>query len=109
MMFVAIYTTFSDFDEAKKIARRLIEKKLVACVNLIPNILSIYPWKGKIEESNEIIMWCKTREELVEEIKSLIENHHSYDLPAFAVYRIKSGSKAYLNWITDETKDSEIH
>ncbi|MHA1966857.1 MAG: divalent-cation tolerance protein CutA [Candidatus Hodarchaeales archaeon] len=93
MMFVAVYTTFSDFEEAKMIARMLIERKFVACVNLIPNMLSVYSWKGKIEESNEIIMWCKTREELV----------HSYDLPAFAVYPIKSGSEPYLKWIIDST------
>ncbi len=109
MMFIAVYTTFDNIDEAKKIARLLIENKLVACVNLIPNIVSIFPWKGKIEESNEIIMWCKTREELAEEIQSLIKNHHSYDLPAFAVYPIKSGSEAYLNWLMDETKDLNIH
>jgi periplasmic divalent cation tolerance protein len=103
MMFVAVYTTFSDFEEAKMIARMLIERKFVACVNLIPNMLSVYSWKGKIEESNEIIMWCKTREELVEDIQLLIENNHSYDLPAFAVYPIKSGSELYLKWISDNT------
>ncbi|MFX0085091.1 MAG: divalent-cation tolerance protein CutA [Candidatus Hodarchaeota archaeon] len=103
-MFVAIYTTFDNIEEAKRIGRILVDEKLVACVNLLPNIVSIYPWEGKIEESEEIIMWCKTRDEKVENIKTVIENYHSYDLPAFIVYPIKTGSEAYLKWITDETK-----
>ncbi len=103
-MFVAIYTTFDNIEEAKRIARILVNEKLVACVNLLPNIVSIYPWEEKIEESEEVIMWCKTRDEKVENIKKVIENYHSYDLPAFIVYPIKTGSEAYLQWITDETK-----
>jgi uncharacterized protein involved in tolerance to divalent cations len=51
-------------------------------------------------------MWCKTCEEKVENIKSVIEKHHSYDVPAFVVYPIKTGSEAYLQWIIDETKTS---
>ena len=103
-MFVAIYTTFDNIDEAKKIARILVDEKLVACVNLIPNVISIYPWQGKIEESEEIIMWCKTRDKQVESIKTKIKKHHSYDVPAFIVYQIKTGSEAYLQWITEETE-----
>ena len=105
-MFVAIYSTFDNIVEAKMISRKLIAEKLVACVNLVPNVVSIYSWMGKIEESEEIIMWCKTCEEKVENIKSVIEKHHSYDIPAFVVYPIKTGSEAYLQWIIDETKAS---
>jgi periplasmic divalent cation tolerance protein len=91
-MFVAIYSTFDNIVEAKRISRKLIAEKLVACVNLVPNVVSI--------------MWCKTCEEKVEKIKSVIEKHHSYDVPAFVVYPIKTGSEAYLQWIIDETKTS---
>lgn len=105
-MFVAIYTTFDNFEEARRIARILVNEKLVACANLLPNIVSIYPWQGKIEESKEIIMWCKTREEQVESIQAVIDKHHSYDVPAFVVYPIKTGSEAYLQWINDETTPS---
>ncbi|MHA2223823.1 MAG: divalent-cation tolerance protein CutA [Candidatus Hodarchaeales archaeon] len=108
-MFVAIYTTFEKIEDARKIALLLIEEKLVACVNLIPNVHSIYPWKGQIEETTEIIFWCKTQDFLADNIQLLIQEAHPYDLPAFVVYPIHSGSEAYLKWISDETQTSQIN
>lgn len=103
-MYIAIYTTFDSPEEAKKFAHLLLEKKFAACVNLISDVQSIYRWKGKIEEANEIILWCKTQDFLVEEIQSMIQESHSYELPAFVVYPIHSGSEKYLKWIADETQ-----
>ncbi|MFX0170948.1 MAG: divalent-cation tolerance protein CutA [Candidatus Hodarchaeota archaeon] len=102
-MYVAVYTTVSTIDEAKKIGYNLVQKKLVACVNIIPNVQSIYRWKGKIEEDSEVILWCKTHESLIKDIKLIIQETHPYDLPAFVIYPIHSGSKSYLKWIDDET------
>ncbi|MFX0122505.1 MAG: divalent-cation tolerance protein CutA [Candidatus Hodarchaeota archaeon] len=103
-MYVAIYTTFDNLEEAKGFARLLLEKKLVACVNVITDVHSIYRWKGKIEEATEIILWCKTQDFLIKKIQSIIQESHSYDLPAFVVYPIHSGSEKYLKWITEETQ-----
>ncbi|UCE12382.1 MAG: divalent-cation tolerance protein CutA [Candidatus Heimdallarchaeota archaeon] len=108
MMFVAVYTTFGSLSQAKKLARLLLDEKLIACANLIPNVLSIYPWKGEIEEEKEIILWCKTQDFLVEKIQSVIQESHPYDLPALAVYPIHSGSEPYLKWIADETQSLNI-
>ena len=90
-------------DEAKLIAKSLVEEKLLACANLIPNVVSIYSWEEKIEQSSEIILWGKTQDHLIDQIKQYIEEKHSYSLPAFCVYPIKTGSEAYLNWIKAET------
>jgi len=103
-MYVAIYTTFDSLEEAKEFSRRLLEKKLAACVNLIEDVHSLYRWKGKIEEATEIILWCKTQDFLIDKIRSFIQESHSYDLPAFVVYPIHSGSEKYLNWITEGTQ-----
>jgi periplasmic divalent cation tolerance protein len=103
-MYVAIYTTFESLKEAKEFSHLLLEKKLAACVNLIKDVHSIYRWKGKIEEATEIIVWCKTQDFLIDKIHSLIQEFHSYDLPAFVVYPIHSGSENYLKWITEETQ-----
>ncbi|MFX0013517.1 MAG: divalent-cation tolerance protein CutA [Promethearchaeota archaeon] len=103
-MHVTIYTTFDDLDEAKKFSRLLLERKLAACVNLIQGVHSIYRWKGEIEEATEVILWGKTQDFLVEKIQSMIQESHSYSLPAFVVYPIQTGSKAYLKWISDETQ-----
>jgi periplasmic divalent cation tolerance protein len=108
-MYVAIYTTFSKLQDAKNIGRILVQKKLVACVNIVSNVFSIYNWKGKIEEETEVVLWCKTRGKLVESIKELIHEIHPYELPAFVVYPIKSGSEAYLKWIEEETRSSDIN
>ena len=103
-MFVAIYTTFESLEEAKEFSHILLEKKLAACVNLIKDVHSVYRWKGKIEEATEIILWCKTQDFLIEKIHSLIDESHSYDLPAFVVYPIHTGSEKYLKWISEETQ-----
>ncbi|MFX1286228.1 MAG: divalent-cation tolerance protein CutA [Promethearchaeota archaeon] len=108
-MFVAIYTTFDSLEEAKAFGHLLIEKKLVACVNLIHNVHSIYRWKGNIEEATEIILWSKTQDFLIEKIQTIFQESHSYDLPAFVVYPIHSGSEAYLKWISGETRPLNIN
>ncbi|MFX1507088.1 MAG: divalent-cation tolerance protein CutA [Promethearchaeota archaeon] len=103
-MYVTIYTTFESLKEAKEFSRLLLEKKLAACVNLIKDVHSIYRWKGEIEEATEILLWCKTQDFLIDKIQSLIQESHSYDLPAFVVYPIHSGSENYLKWISKETQ-----
>jgi periplasmic divalent cation tolerance protein len=102
-VFVAVYSTFPNMESAKNLGRILVEKKLVACVNLIPNILSIYTWQGVIEEESEVIFWAKTQEKQIELIYELLIIHHPYELPAFVIYPIKSGSEPYLSWLSAET------
>ncbi|NHJ02123.1 MAG: divalent-cation tolerance protein CutA [Candidatus Heimdallarchaeota archaeon] len=102
-MFVAIYSTFESMKEAKSLARYLVEEKLLACANLISNVVSIYSWEGKVEESTEIVLWGKTQDHLIDRIKKIIEERHSYSLPALSVYPITTGSEAYLKWIKSET------
>ena len=72
-MYSIIYVTTSKNLESKKIARKLIEEKLAACINIIPTIVSIYLWKGEIEEDSESIMLIKTRSEMVERVIKRIE------------------------------------
>ncbi len=86
-----------------------MEKKLAACVNIIPEVTSIYRWKGKVVEESEIIMWIKTRKSLIEKIKKLLNEVHSYELPAFVVYNINSGSQEYLRWLNSETQYLDIN
>ncbi len=104
-MYVAIYSTFSTLKEAKDLGRLLIEEKLVACVNIIRDVHSIYRWNGEIEEATEVILWCKTEDFLIEKIQSMMQKTHPYSLPAFVVYPIHSGSEKYLKWISDETQN----
>lgn len=98
-----ILNTTSNIDEAKKIAYALVENKLAACVNIIPQITSIYGWKGDVWEDGENLLVIKTQKNNFEDIKVQINRLHSYELPEVIMLDIKDGSKNYLNWITKET------
>ncbi len=93
-----IYITCKDIDEAKKISRHLIEKKLVACANIFP-INSVYPWKGEIQDTEEIVVLLKTSNNNYEDIESEIKKIHSYDIPAIYSWTVDKINKDYLNWI----------
>jgi periplasmic divalent cation tolerance protein len=102
-MFVAVYITCSGEKEAEKIGRILVEKKLVACVNIIPNIKSIYRWNNKIEKSNETLIFGKTRESLKNRIIKTVKENHSYEVPCITFLPV-TGDIDYLKWVENETK-----
>ena len=91
-----VLSTCATLDEAKKIAKTLVEERLAACVNIMPQIFSIYEWEG-LQEDSEVLLLIKTRSlELVEErIKEL----HSYEVPEIIAIEIKDGSQEYLEWM----------
>jgi len=101
-MYVMIYTTCTSRKEAGKIAKSLVKEKIVACVNYFP-VDSVYSWKGKIENSKEYVLLCKTVKSNVKKAEKRINELHSYDCPAFIVYPAVYGSKDYLSWIKDNT------
>jgi len=76
----ALFATASSLEEAQKIARGLLEKKLVACVNMLPQVTSVYTWEGKVEESTEVMMVIKTRRALVAQVTEAVKGLHSYQV-----------------------------
>jgi len=102
-MVVAIYSTTSNVEDAKKIARVLVKEKLVACVNIIPKIESIYRWKNKIEEDNECVIIAKTTDKNIDKTIKKIKEVHTYEVPDIIVLPIINGLDEYLNYIKDET------
>ena len=102
-MVAVIYSTIDDFKKAKEIADTLLEEKLVACVNIIPNIHSIYRWKGKIENSKECIIIAKTVDKNISRSIQKIKSLHTYELPDIIVLPIIDGLKKYIEYITNET------
>ncbi len=103
MTFSDIYVTASDLNEAKHIARIIIEEKLGACANIYP-IISIYRWHGAIEEESEHALLIKTKTELVEKASSRIRDLHSYETPCIVSFKIHTGDQPYLDWIARETQ-----
>jgi periplasmic divalent cation tolerance protein len=103
-----VLTTAGSHDEARKIARALVERKLAACVNIIPSIDSIYRWQGKVEEAREFLLLIKTTSVALEKVSAAIRELHSYDLPEYICLAVEAGSREYLAWIDDSVsgKDS---
>jgi periplasmic divalent cation tolerance protein len=101
---IVILVTAGSLRESKKIARRLVEQRLAACVNILPPIQSLYRWKGKLNEDREFLMLIKSSRELFEEIKAAVLTLHSYTTPEIICLPIVDGSADYLQWITDSTE-----
>ena len=96
---VLIYTTFPSADEAKNAGRRLVESKLAACVNVFPQMTSIYEWDGKVTEDAEAAMIVKTAAARSAEALQEIKRLHPYSVPARLVLPVIGGGEDFLSWI----------
>ena len=96
-----VLSTAGSEDEARKIARSLVERQLAACVNIIPRIESIYRWQGKVESSQEWLLLIKTSTEKFAAVRDAIRALHSYELPECIAVSIEDGSAEYLQWLAD--------
>jgi periplasmic divalent cation tolerance protein len=94
-----VLTTAGSEGEARKIAHALVERRLAACVNIVPRIQSVYRWEGKVEEAEEYLLLIKTAKLREEEVRAAIRELHSYDLPECLAVAIESGSAEYLHWM----------
>jgi periplasmic divalent cation tolerance protein len=94
-----IFCTCPDKDTAEKIAHLLVEYKLAACVNIVPNIRSVYRWQGEIEQADEFLLLIKAQQATYSELENLIKTHHPYQLPEIIAVPIERGLPDYLNWI----------
>jgi len=104
---IIVLTTCSSAEEAEKIARALVTKKLAACVNMLPAVRSIYRWQGAIEDAQETQLVIKTSRGLFDEVRAEIEKLHSYEMPEAIAIPIVDGSEAYLNWLGRELLERE--
>jgi periplasmic divalent cation tolerance protein len=105
--YVIVLTTLgSDIDPAT-LATRLVEERLAACVNVLPEMESFFRWHGAVERDRERQLLIKTRAALVPELQRRLLEMHPYDLPEFLVLSVSDGSKDYLKWITASTTDPE--
>jgi periplasmic divalent cation tolerance protein len=97
--FHIILVTAPDLGTARDLARAALEKQLIACANLVPGIESHYTWKGKVEQSAEILLVLKTTTACLKDLEKLIVSRHPYDLPEFLVLPVEHGSEPYLAWL----------
>ena len=101
-----VYATFKNIREAKKIGKLLVKSKLAACVNIFPNILSIYAWKNKLYDDEECSAIFKTQKTKVSQVIKTISKNHSYDCPSISAFPIEKMHAEFQKWIVNQTKNS---
>ena len=99
-----VLTTTASLEEAKKVARALVESRLAACVNILPKIESMYRWEGKVEEAQEYLLLIKTTAGAFPAVREKIQQLHSYDVPECIAISVEEGSPSYLKWIEDSVR-----
>ena len=97
-----IYSTAANKKQARKIVKKMIEEKLIACANIFP-ITSIYRWRGNIVEKKEIAIIMKTKSTLFNKVQETIKDLHSYEVPEIILLNITKGEQKYLKWIDEST------
>lgn len=88
---------------AEDLAKRLINEKLAACINVIDSVKSLYPWKGEIKVEPESLLLVKTTTKQVENLIKFVRENHEYDIPEIISVEVSEGNPDYLNWLHEET------
>lgn len=101
---VVLYITCKNKDEAKSIGLSLLKKRLIACVNILPEIQSLYWWNDEIQDDTETAFLAKTTNHNVEKVVQHVKENHSYDCPCVISLPIEKGNPDYLKWIKKETQ-----
>jgi periplasmic divalent cation tolerance protein len=99
---LVVLCTVSSLEEGRRLARELLDKRLAACVNLIPKVESIYRWQGAVESAEEVLLVMKTTSVRFAELRDKIAELHSYDVPEILALPVTDGSAAYLEWLNGQ-------
>jgi periplasmic divalent cation tolerance protein len=105
---VFVYTTYPSIVEAERAGRALVERRLAACVNILPGMISHYWWQDAIERAEEVVMIIKSRAGLAEPVRAAVKEMHSYTTPAVLVIPIETVDPDYHAWIVGETREADI-
>jgi periplasmic divalent cation tolerance protein len=100
---VLVYTTWPSIVEAERAGRTIVERRLAACVNVVPGMISHYWWEGKIERAEEVVMIIKTRAARADGVRDAVKQLHSYTTPSIMVLPVEAVDPAYHAWIIQET------
>jgi periplasmic divalent cation tolerance protein len=103
---VFVYTTWPSTVEAEKAGRALVERRLAACVNILPGMISLYRWEGKVERGEEAVMIIKTRASTANAVERAVKELHSYSTPAIVVLPVESVEHNYLGWLLTESGET---
>jgi periplasmic divalent cation tolerance protein len=91
-------------DKAQQIATALVDERVAACVNVVPNLQSIYRWKGEVQSDGEALLIVKTARDRFEALKQAVLKHHPYELPEVIAVTVDRGHAPYLEWVVESTR-----
>jgi periplasmic divalent cation tolerance protein len=98
---VVLLSTVGTAEDAERIARALVERRLAACVNVVPGLVSVYRWKGEVRRDDERLLIIKTRAAKLEALREALVTLHPYDLPELVALPIEAGHAPYLAWLDE--------
>ena len=101
---VVAFSTVGRAEDAERIARALVERRLAACVNVLPGVVSVYRWEGEVCRSEELLLIVKTRTERLGALREALVELHPYDLPELVALPIESGHTPYLAWLDESVQ-----
>jgi periplasmic divalent cation tolerance protein len=101
---IIILSTAPDAAIAGQIGSTLVQEKLVACVNIIPEVRSVYFWQGEINDDREFLLLLKTRADLFEQVRARLVSMHPYKCPEIVQLRVEAGHEPYLAWLTSSVR-----
>ena len=101
---LVVLTTTPNKAEAEVLAKKIIESKLAACVQIMPQMTSVYFWEGKVQTQPEHLLLIKTLEEKFDDLSEFIKKNHTYDVPEIVAIDAVKVSEPYLNWIQDSVQ-----
>jgi len=104
---IVVLVTCGSPEEGRKIARALVERRVAACVNIVPGIESVYRWKDAVEEASECLLLAKTTRGQFAPLESAVRELHSYELPEIVALPLIDGLDSYLNWISASVESVE--
>ncbi len=102
--YIVVFITTASSKEAESISKALVEEGLAACGNILPEVHSLFKWKGKFCEEKERLLLIKSKESLFPKIVERVKKLHSYEVPEIIALPIASGEASYLKWIDEVTK-----
>jgi len=102
---ILCYCTCPDAESATRIAEALVEKRLAACVNIVPGLRSVYRWQDGLERADEVLLMIKTTSARLDSLQRQISALHPYELPEVIAVDVAGGSPAYLGWIHQQSRE----
>ncbi|MDX1442919.1 MAG: divalent-cation tolerance protein CutA [Gammaproteobacteria bacterium] len=100
-----VYVTCPNHDSGEAVASALVDQKLVACVNVIDGVTSLFHWEGRVDRDPEVLLVIKTRTNLLQAVEECVAEVHPYDVPEVIALPIIGGSRKYLDWIDESVEN----